>query len=111
MARTCHKIKVFSPTEIIYATTAAESKLLSIVRENLDVENAGIKMAEIHRKYWTEAVGHEFLQRLALPEDFEALRLTLTGTYYAVCSFAAVRFQANMYKVSTDQPRHCNTST
>lgn len=89
-ARTCHKIKVFSPTEIIFATTATDSKLLSIIRENLEVEKNGTEMTAIDRRYWSENVGHEYLQRLALPEDLEALKLSLTGNYFAVCCFAAV---------------------
>lgn len=91
-ARTCHKIKVFSPTEIIYASTAADSKLVSIVEENLEVEKNKIAMTVIDRRYWSEGVGHEYIQQLALPEDLEALKLSLTGSYFAVCCFAAVCF-------------------
>lgn len=89
-ARTCHKIKVFSPTEIIYASTAADSKLLSIIEENLEVEKNNITMSMIDRRYWSEGIGHEYIHQLALPEDLEALKLSLTGSYFAVCCFAAV---------------------
>lgn len=89
-ARTCHKIKVFSPTDIVYATTATDSKLISIIEENLEVEKNGVKMTMIDRRYWSEWVGHEYIQKLAPPEDLEALKLALTGNYFAVCCFAAV---------------------
>lgn len=91
-ARTCHKLKVFSPSEIIYASTAADSKLLSIVSENLEAERNNIRMTEIDRRYWSEGVGHDYLKQLAFPDDLEALRLSLTGSYFAVCCFAAVCF-------------------
>lgn len=89
-ARSCHKIKVFSPTEIIFASTATDSKLLSIIEENLEVEKNKIIMTEIDRRYWSESVGHEYIRQLAFPEDLEALKLSLAGNYFAVCCFAAV---------------------
>ena len=89
-ARTCHKIKVFSPNEIIFTSTAANSKLLSIIQENLEVERNDVAMREIDRRYWSERVGHEYIQQLALPDDLEALKLSLAGNYFAVCCFAAV---------------------
>jgi len=89
-ARTCHKLKVYGPTEIIFASTAADSKLLSIVRENLEVEKNSVLMTEIDRRYWSETLGHDYIRQLALPNDLEALKLSLAGNYFAVCCFAAV---------------------
>lgn len=89
-ARTCHKLKVFSPTEIIFSTTATNSKLISIITENLEVEKTGIRMNDIDRRYWSERSGLEYVQQLALPDDYEALHLQLAGNYYAICCFAAV---------------------
>lgn len=92
-ARTCHKLKVFSPTEIVFANTAVDSKLISIVRENLDLDSQKIKMTDIDRRYWSEKLGHDYIEQLALPDDLEALKLSLSGNYFAVCSFAAVRYR------------------
>jgi len=92
-ARTCHKLKVFGPTEIIFATTAANSKLLSIIRENLEVEKNNVLMTEIDRRYWSETLGHDYIRQLAVPNDLEALNLSLAGNYFAVCCFAAVCFR------------------
>jgi len=89
-ARTCHKLKVFSPTEIVFASTAADSKLLSIIRENMEVEKNDVLMTQIDRRYWSEAAGHDYIRQLALPDDLEALKLSLAGSYFAVCCFAAV---------------------
>jgi DNA mismatch repair protein MSH4 len=89
-ARTCHKIKVFSPSEIIYTKTAANSKLLSIIRENLEVEKFDILMTEIDRRYWSESTGHEYVQLLAFTNDLESLKVTIGGNYFAACCFAAV---------------------
>lgn len=90
-ARTCHKLKVFGPTEIIYATTATDSKLISIIRENLEVDTAGIRMTDIDRRYWSETSGKEYLEQLAIPEDYEALQLLMGGIYFSIGCFAAVR--------------------
>ncbi len=88
--RTCHKLKVFNPSEILYMTTAADTKLLSIVRENLEVDEYGIEMQSIDRRYWSEISGHEYVQHLAFPDDLEFLRVSTGGNYFAVCCFAAV---------------------
>jgi DNA mismatch repair protein MSH4 len=89
-ARTCHKIKVFAPSEILYMSTAADSKLISIVMENLDVERANILMTSIDRKYWSESSGHDYVQHLAFPDDLESLKLSISGSYFAICCFSAV---------------------
>lgn len=89
-ARTCHKIKVFSPSEIIYMSTAAESKLLSVIQENLEVERCDILMTSIDRRYWSDSTGHEYVQQLAFPADLESLKMTIGGNYFAACCFAAV---------------------
>ena len=89
-ARTCHKIKVFNPTEIIYMTTAEDSKLIAIIQENLQVEENGILMTNLDRRYWSESTGFEYVQRLALPDDLESLRMSIGGNYFATCCFGAV---------------------
>lgn len=88
--RTCHKLKVFNPSEILYTSTPADTKLLSIVRENLEVERSGVVMQSIDRRYWSETSGHEYVQQLAFPEDLESLKVSMGGSYFAVCCFAAV---------------------
>ena len=92
-ARTCHKLKVFTPSEIVYASNAEESKLLSIIRENLDVERSDILMTPIDRRYWSETSGHEYVNQLAFAEDLESLCMSIGGNYFATCCFAAVGFE------------------
>ena len=89
-ARTCHKIKVFSPSEIIYVKAAADSKLLSIIRENLEVDKYDILMTEVDRRYWSDSTGHEYVHQLAFPDALESLKVTVGGNYFAACCFAAV---------------------
>lgn len=89
-ARTCHKIKVFSPSEIIYMSTAADSKLMSIVQENLEVDKYDITMTCIDRRYWSETTGYEYAQHLSFPDDLESLKVSIGGNYFATCCFAAV---------------------
>jgi DNA mismatch repair protein MSH4 len=71
-------------------STAADTKLLSIIEENLEVEKYGIVMQSIDRRYWSETSGHEYIQQLAFPEDLESLKVSAGGNYFAVCCFAAV---------------------
>ena len=89
-ARTCHKIKVFWPSEIIYMKTAAGSKLLSVIRENLEVDKYDTLMTDTDRRYWSDSTGHEYVQQLAFPDDLESLKVTIGGNYFAACCFAAV---------------------
>ncbi|RMZ82025.1 hypothetical protein DV737_g2292, partial [Chaetothyriales sp. CBS 132003] len=84
------KIKVFSPTEIIFTSTAAaESKLISVVAETADLEAAGARMTNIDRRYWPESTGHEYVERLSVPADLDALKMSLEVNYYATCCFGA----------------------
>lgn len=89
-ARTCHKLKVYEPTEILYMANAADSKLTSIVFENLDVDNGGPIGTKLDRRYWSESSGQDYVQRLAFPDDLESLKLALAGNYFATCCFSAV---------------------
>jgi len=95
-ARTCHKIKVFSPSEIVYMSTAEESQLLSIVKENLEVDRNDVIMTSIDRRYWSESTGHEYLQQLAFPDDFESLKVSMGCNYFSSCCFAAVGFSKGL---------------
>lgn len=90
-ARTCHKIHVFDPSEILFPETIGDSKLLSIVKENLDVDQNRITMTSLRRRYWDENTGHDHLRQFALPDDYESLKLSLAGKFFATCCFAAVR--------------------
>jgi len=88
--RTIHKLKVYSPSEILIVSTAAspKSKLFSIIEENL--EDIGSKLTLLDRRYWAESTGHEYIHSLAFKEDVEAIKISVTGNYYAVCCIAAV---------------------
>ena len=88
--RTVHKLKVYGPSEILIVSTAASprSKLFSIIEENL--EDIGSKLTLLDRRYWAESTGYEYIQSLAFKEDVEAIKMSVTGNYYAVCCIAAV---------------------
>ncbi len=88
--RTCHKIKVFAPSEILFLSSAAESKLVSIVTENVEVEKLGILMTEVDWKYWSHSSGHDYVQLLACPDDLEPLKSSIAGNHLATCCFSAV---------------------
>jgi DNA mismatch repair protein MSH4 len=107
--RTCHKLKVFSPSEILYMSTVADTKLIAIIRENLEVDRYGIAMQSVNRKYWSETNGHEYVQQLAFPDDLESLKVSIGGNYFAVCSLAAVcvRLETHHYPLTrTDYEIH-----
>lgn len=107
-ARTCLKIKVFAPSEILYMSGAADSKLVSIVTENLEVDDNGILMTDIDRKHWSERSGHDYVQHLAFPNDSESLRLLLDGNYFATCCFSAVCFEYVSASCRADQAQVMN---
>lgn len=93
--RTIHKLKVFNPTEILYSSTAVDSKFVSIVAENMHRDDREIWMTQIDRRYWAESTGHDYVQQLAFPEDLESLNISLSGNYFAACCFGAVRRKTN----------------
>ncbi|KAF1832898.1 hypothetical protein BDW02DRAFT_624773 [Decorospora gaudefroyi] len=87
--RTVHKLKVYGPSEILIVSTAAspKAKLFSIIEENL--ADIGSKLTLLDRRYWAESTGYEYIQSLAFKEDVEAIKISVTGNYYAVCCIAA----------------------
>ena len=88
--RTIHKLAVFSPTTIVIVKTSAnpKSKLFSILEESLDDLEGNITLLD--RRYWSEPTGLEYIQRLAFQEDVDSVTTAVSGSYYAVCCFAAV---------------------
>jgi DNA mismatch repair protein MSH4 len=86
-----HKLRVYGPSEILIVATAAspKSKLFSIIEENLEVMES--EMTLLDRRYWAESMGFEYISILAFAEDVEAIKLSVSGSYYAVCCIAAVR--------------------
>jgi DNA mismatch repair protein MSH4 len=89
--RTIHKLVVFNPTTILVVATASDpkSKLFSIIEDSLDDLDSNIRL--LNRRYWAETVGLDYIQQLAFAEDVEAIKTAVSGNYYAVCCFAAVR--------------------
>lgn len=86
--KTVTKIGVFEPSEILFMSTAKESKLHYIIEENLPEPI----LTFVDRRCWSDKAGHEYLDRLAFPDEVDSLKVTLGRNYFAACSFAAVRF-------------------
>lgn len=88
--KTCHKLEVFEPSEILIVSTAGppnqKSKMYSIIEENI----LGSKIITVHRQYWSETAGLDYIQSLAFKEDVEAIKVAIGGNYYATCCFSAV---------------------
>lgn len=88
--KTCHKLEVFEPSEILIVSTAGppnqKSKMYSIIEENI----LGSKIVTVPRQYWSETAGLDYIQSLAFKEDVEAIKVAIGGNYYATCCFSAV---------------------
>jgi DNA mismatch repair protein MSH4 len=70
------------------ATAASpKTKLFSIIEENLELIDS--KLTILDRRYWAESTGYEYIQSLAFAEDVEAIKVSVSGKYYAVCCIAA----------------------
>jgi DNA mismatch repair protein MSH4 len=67
-------------------STARGSKLHYIIEENLTEPI----LTFVDRRCWSDKAGHEYLDRLAFPDEVDSLKVTLGGNYFAACSFAAV---------------------
>lgn len=91
-------------------STAKDSKLVSIVQENVEVERNDILMTSIDRRYWAETTGYEYLQQLAFPDDIESLKISIGGNYFAACCFAAVGWSEEARLLSLTCDRLSDTS-
>ncbi|KAJ5925469.1 hypothetical protein N7454_008108 [Penicillium verhagenii] len=83
--KTVTKIGVFEPNEILFMNTVAESKLRYIIQENLPDPT----LTFLDRRYWSDKAGQEYLDRLAFSDEADSLKVTLGGSYFAACCFAA----------------------
>lgn len=63
------------------------SNLCNIIRE--EVPKA--VLVPLERRFWSETTGLQYIQSLAFAEDVEALKIAVQGSFYAICSFSAVR--------------------
>jgi DNA mismatch repair protein MSH4 len=88
--RTCHKIQVFEPTEILIMSTSSppnpKSKMYSILEEEI----IGSRITALDRRYWSENAGLDYIQQLAFSEDIESIKIAIGGNYFATCCLAAV---------------------
>lgn len=84
--KTITKIRVLEPTEILFMNTARDSKLYYIIQENIPDTTFTFQ----DRRYWSDRTGHEYVDRLAFPEDVESIKVILGGNYFAACCLAAV---------------------
>jgi DNA mismatch repair protein MSH4 len=87
--RTIQKLAVFEPSEILVPTYATNmiSKLNMCIEENLSHLGA---LKYVNRRYFAETAGLEYIQKLAFSEDIEAIKVSVSGNYFAVCCFSAV---------------------
>ena len=89
--RTLQKIAIFAPSELLIVQSAArlQSKLYSIIEEAL--EELDCRLTLLDRKYFAETAGFDYIRELAFKDDVEATQSAISGKFYAVCCFAAVR--------------------
>lgn len=88
--RTVQKLSVYEPSEILvprYATNIV-SKLNLCLEENLG-HVSDIKAVD--RSFFAETAGLDYIQQLTFAEDVEAIKISISGNYFAVCCFSAVR--------------------
>lgn len=88
--RTCHKIQVFEPTEILIMSTSSPPNPKSKMYSILDEEIIGSRITALDRRYWSENAGLDYIQQLAFSEDIESIKVAIGGNYFATCCLAAV---------------------
>ncbi|KZF26841.1 hypothetical protein L228DRAFT_279991 [Xylona heveae TC161] len=88
--RTLHKISVYDPVEILMpGTSVSKSKLYPLIQQNFP----DVSFRLLDRNYWNQSTGLEYIQRVAFEEDIEAIKLSIEGNYFAICSVgAALRY-------------------
>jgi DNA mismatch repair protein MSH4 len=86
--KTMNKLGVFDPSELLFMRTTREqqSKLYYIIQDNLP----DIPITSIDRRYWSDQASHDYVDRLAFPDEVESIKVLLDGHYFAACCLAAV---------------------
>ena len=84
--KTLNKVAVFEPTELLLADTRRQSKLHGIIRENIPE----LVVTAVDRRFWSDKASHEYVEKLAIPDELNAIRLSLESHYFASCCLAAV---------------------
>lgn len=90
--KTIQMLTVFDPSTILFPSTSiqpSKSKLCSIIETNLP----HLPITPLDRKYWSETNGAEYIQRLSFRADVEAIKVSVSGNFFATCCFAAVGIQ------------------
>jgi len=64
------------------------TKLFSIIDDEL--AELGSCITLLDRKYYSEDKGWNYIETLAFVEDVEAMKVALSGNFFAICSLAAV---------------------
>ena len=85
--RTLHKIAVIDPTIIIVSQTARQSKLIFVLRSNLDEQ---MTIEEAPRGFWSETAGIDYIRQFAFEDEIEGLEVSISGNFFAICCLAAV---------------------
>ncbi|KAI8812993.1 muts protein 4 [Cladochytrium replicatum] len=88
-AKTVHKIHLVEPLELLMSITTAEtskSNLCAIIEELLP----NIPIVPVHRKYYNDGVGLNYLKRYGLSEETPTIAVTLSTKYYCLAALAAL---------------------
>lgn len=93
--RTIQKLSVYEPSTILVANYATNmiSKLNTCIEENLGHLTT---LEYTNRQYFAETTGLEYIQNLAFSEDLEAIKISISGNYFAVCCFSAVSLMSSL---------------
>ena len=86
--KTEQKLSVYMPSEIIFMSTSVQPKsnLYLTIEEHLP----HVRLKPIDRKYFEELKGMDYVERLSIRRDVQAIKACLLDNYYAACCFAAV---------------------
>ena len=88
--KTLHKLAVLEPTTIIVPETAVnpvKSKLFHALQPNLLL---GVSLERAPRRYWDEDAGVDYIHQLAFEDEVETFKVSVTGSFFAVCCLSAV---------------------
>jgi len=100
-AKTLNKLLVFDPSEILIVSTCGPPNPKSMMYQLIESNIVGAKIITMDRRYWSEALGLDYIQQLAFIEDIEAIKVAIGGNYFATCCLSAVSIDhANSFKVS-----------
>ncbi|KAF0983986.1 hypothetical protein FDP41_007901 [Naegleria fowleri] len=111
---TCNMLKVYEPAEVLFPKTLYDTKLSSVVKQELESNSEGTsnkaKITFIARKLFNENKGNEYINTLLMDHENSSIQSDVVSKYLSVSALSAVIQYVEYVQEITFQPRSLRIS-